>query len=250
MKTFLQILILFVSVSIFGQTSHKFGYQAVVRDALNGLLPNHDLKVRASILIGSNAVYSEVHLPKTNDNGLFNLQVGGGAAESGNFNNIDWSQGNLFLKIETDILNGWGYSIVSNTELLNVPFANYADKARELSNPAATISGLYKGIYNSSLPSNIYYMIIQYLSPKKIKCHIFYSQNISTGASSQDIISMIGDVENVNNYSAKNIWFNVVLTSNVNPTWIPSQLQPNVFEGSKITFFGSNGSSVIFDKIE
>lgn len=246
MKTFLQILILFVSVSIFGQTSNKFGYQAVVRDALNGLLQNHNLKVRASILIGNNAVYSEVHLPKTNDNGLFNLQVGGGVAESGNFSNIDWSQGNLFLKIETDIMNGLGYSIVSSTELLSVPFANFSNIAGNLSGVAGKMVGVYKAIFSSPTYNfNMYYMNVTYQDVDKVKIDIYGSQDNQSGALCS---SYIGTITSLETGIWKVSFIQVVFYCSTG--WILNPGGQITFsDNNKITVKWSNGTPVVFDKI-
>ena len=85
--------------------------------------------MQISILKGSingTPVYVETHSPSTNDNGLVSLSIGNGTVVSGNFANIDWSDGPYFLKTETDPTNGTNYTISGTSQLQSVPYAQYA----------------------------------------------------------------------------------------------------------------------------
>ena len=74
MKKLLTLFVLlFMGLLAFAQAPQKMSYQAVVRDANNGLITNHPVSVQVSILLGSpngDAVYVETHQVTTNANGL------------------------------------------------------------------------------------------------------------------------------------------------------------------------------------
>jgi len=111
------------------QVPQKFNYQAVARSIQGAVLPNQNMKIRASILDGSaNSIsqYSETHSATTNQLGLFNLAIGGGMVESGNFANITWASGDKYLKIEMDATGGNNFSLVGTSQLLSTPYAQFA----------------------------------------------------------------------------------------------------------------------------
>lgn len=170
MKTFLQILILFISVTIFGQQStinEKIGYQAVVRNAANQLIQNQNIKVKVSLMIGISGepFYIETHNTQTNNNGLFNVQIGGGISELGSYHNsIFWAGGNIFLKTEIDTTGGTNYTISSTTEFLSVPYANSAKVAWSLVGTSTYFVGFWKGISDGAEDE---FLAISYISPDK-----------------------------------------------------------------------------------
>lgn len=134
----LRTALLFICLSGFlvGQTQfsvaqvpQKFSYQAVARDGSGNVLPSKSISIRISILDGSPtgvANYSEVHSVTTNQFGLFTLQIGGGTIVSGSMNNVPWSNGNQWLKVEMDATGGINYLNMGATQLLSVPFAMVA----------------------------------------------------------------------------------------------------------------------------
>ena len=69
-------------------------------------------------------------------NGLINIQIGGGTG----FDDIDWSDGQYFIKTETDPSGGTNYSISGTSQLLSVPYALHAETAQSVTNA--------KNIYN------------------------------------------------------------------------------------------------------
>lgn len=120
------LLILVLVFPAWAQSPQGFNYQAVARDGAN-LLANQNLDVRFSLLNGGNSIYEEVHSVSTNDHGLFTTVVGTGAVINGIFGNIDWANGNYFLKVEVDL--GSGFVNMGTAPLQSVPFSFYADKA-------------------------------------------------------------------------------------------------------------------------
>ena len=98
-----------ISVCVFPQTPQKMSYQAVIRDAANQLFTTQKLCMQISILqdkIEGNLVYAEIHIPKSNENGLVTLEIGSGTIVKGDFSSIDWSKGPYFIKTETDLSAG------------------------------------------------------------------------------------------------------------------------------------------------
>lgn len=111
------------------QSPQKMSYQAVIRDVSNELIMDHIIRVKVSILQGSESgsvVFSESHLTTTNTNGLVTFQIGNGAVISGSLESVDWGNGPYFIKTETDPTGGTDYTITGTNELLSVPYALYA----------------------------------------------------------------------------------------------------------------------------
>lgn len=120
------VVLLFISIKLFAQAPNKMTYQALIRNASNNIVVSSPVKMKISILQGSatgTAVYSELHNPTTNTNGLATIEIGGGTSPVGTIGSIDWGNGTYFLKTETDPTNGTNYSIVGTSQLLSVPYA-------------------------------------------------------------------------------------------------------------------------------
>lgn len=125
-------LLVFASILISSQTPNKFSYQAVVRDANSELVVNKAISVKISILtdsISNEAAFSEIHFPKTNDNGLFSIQVGNGFKIYSELESIDWSKGQYFIKSEIDLEGNENYTINGVSQLVSVPYALHASTA-------------------------------------------------------------------------------------------------------------------------
>jgi len=123
---------LIMTASVFAQSPEKMSYQAVVRDGSNNLVTSSAVGMQLSILQGSasgTAVYVETQTPTSNANGLVSVEIGSGTVVSGNFTNINWSNGPYFIKTETDPTGGTSYSITGTSQLLSVPYALHAKTA-------------------------------------------------------------------------------------------------------------------------
>ena len=124
-----------------------------MRNASNALVTNAPVGVRVSILQGSadgDALYVETQSAVTNANGLLTLEIGGGKAEQGAFDRIDWASGSFFLKTETDPNGGENYGVTVTQQLLSVPYALYAKEA------ANGFSGDYNDLTNKpAIPQNV-----------------------------------------------------------------------------------------------
>ena len=113
--------------SLWMSAQNGFNYKALLTD--NGTtLNNQSIDVRFTVLLnGTTNIYQEQQNTTTDDNGIFFLNIGEGTVISGDFDTIDWSSGDYFLKVEID--TGSGFEDFGTSGLKYVPFAKYADKA-------------------------------------------------------------------------------------------------------------------------
>jgi hypothetical protein len=129
MRGSLLLYLLFISSLGFSQAPQKFSYQAVIRNVSNQLIGNQSIGLRVSILQGSaagNPIFSELHAPVTNSNGLITIEIGGGSPLTGSISSINWANGPFFIQTETDIDGGNNYTITATSQLMSVPYALYA----------------------------------------------------------------------------------------------------------------------------
>jgi hypothetical protein len=122
-------LLVFQASTLFAQVPNAFSYQGVARDISGLPLAAKTISIRASIINTSStgtAVYVETHNAVTNAFGLFTLSIGLGTPSTGTFAAIDWSVNTKFLMIEMDVLGGSNYTLAGTTQILSVPYAQYA----------------------------------------------------------------------------------------------------------------------------
>lgn len=134
------VLLLFMLflTSTKAQTPQKFNYQAIIKDANGQILANHALGLQFSILSGSETgavVYSENQQVTTLANGLVTLAIGDGTIVSGQLNDIDWGENSYYLSVAIDLNNSGSYSDLGVSQLLTVPYAMYAQKAKSADFP-------------------------------------------------------------------------------------------------------------------
>jgi uncharacterized protein (TIGR02145 family) len=138
MKKILLITSLILSIAllkssnVFSQAPQGFNYQAVARDASGQSLVNKSVMFRISLLQGSisgTAVYAETQATTTNQFGLITLNIGSGTVVSGTFASINWAGGPYFIKVEMDAAGGTSFQSMGTSQLLSVPYAQYAVKA-------------------------------------------------------------------------------------------------------------------------
>ena len=125
------IIFLFFFYMGFGQSPHKFTYQSIIKNSSGYLLKNQDVGLRISVLFNSSngiPVYSEEHSVESNNNGLVTLIIGDGVT-SDVFADIDWGNGEYYLKVEVDHEGGINYMMNQTSQLLSVPYALYAENS-------------------------------------------------------------------------------------------------------------------------
>ena len=128
MKVKAILVFVFFSYLSFSQSPQKFTYQSIIKNSSGYLLKNQDVGLRISVLSNSSngiEVYSEEHFPTSNSNGLVTLIIGEGLTND-NFSEIQWGDGEYFLKVEVDPEGGNSYIMNQTSQLLSVPYALYA----------------------------------------------------------------------------------------------------------------------------
>lgn len=163
MKNFYLLFLLFLSIFSFAQTPQKLSFQAVIRDAANAPAANKSVKLRISILKNNatgTVIYSETHETVSNSFGLVTLNIGTGTPTLGTFSTVPWGVDTFFLKTEADPGTNT-FSLVSNTQLLSVPYSLYSNKTKLAENASeaehANISDIAKtadGLVNVSWDPN------------------------------------------------------------------------------------------------
>ena len=131
-----------------------FNYSAVARDAGSQPISTTTLGIQISILKTSTAgvvQYSENHFVNTDNFGLFNLVVGGGAVQSGSMAAIAWGNDNYYLKVGMDANGGTNFLTMGTTQLLSVPYALHSATADSLINGGAGFSGDYNDLTNQPI---------------------------------------------------------------------------------------------------
>ena len=129
------ILLLLTPMIMLAQAPDGFNFQAVIRNELGALAANQVVTMRISIVTdasGNNVIYSENHSVRSNSQGLVTLVVGRGSNATSSFSDINWSDGNLFVKVEADINGGFDYKLVSVSQILSVPYALSARSAESV----------------------------------------------------------------------------------------------------------------------
>lgn len=126
--------LIMLTISILAQSPEKMSYQAVVRNTKGELLTNRTVGMQISIYYyvtktATKTVYVETHSTTTNENGLLTIGIGTGTIVSGVFADIDWALRTFYLKTEIDPLGKTSYTIISNTQILSVPYALHAKTA-------------------------------------------------------------------------------------------------------------------------
>lgn len=139
MRKLLTILVAeLLTASVFAQSPEKISYQAVIRNNNGNLVTNTSVGMRISIqkkIFGMppsyQNVYVETHNVVTNTNGLATITIGNGAVVMGSIADIDWSNGEYYIKTETDPTGGTNYTIIGGSQLLSVPYALHAKNVKK-----------------------------------------------------------------------------------------------------------------------
>ena len=190
----IRLFIFIVLGTIFCQAQAPFGinYQAAVRDSDGVLYDNYNLTVyfRLIILETSNIVWEEEHNIQTNEFGVFNTVVGFGQSTSIgsaiDFQEINWGEGSMFMKVDIDFDNEGPELPVSfgESQLLSVPYALYSNSSGN--NYWSINDGVIEPNNNLSINLN------------SDNTHIS-SDFIYLGDSDNSIITFEGDVNFLNN---------------------------------------------------
>jgi hypothetical protein len=148
------IFLILFPLFAFSQSPQKINFQSILRNTNGEVVANKSVSLKISILSGSisgSSVYSETHTKTTDISGLISLQIGNGTVLSGVFGNIGWGSVAHFIKLEADFSGGNSYVLLGTQELMSVPYALYASKAK---NPSG-IEGIYSFEFPEGLSTDI-----------------------------------------------------------------------------------------------
>ena len=126
--TLLSLITLFSTFS-YSQISQDLSYQSIVRYANGNLVVSTDVEVDLAITSNGATVYSESHSATTSKNGLVSLRLGSKNISA--FSAIDWGSGKHYVSATITVLDGYNYSVSTESELLPVPYALYALNAKD-----------------------------------------------------------------------------------------------------------------------
>lgn len=132
MKKVLVLTFLLASISLFGQTPNTFRYQASIQNNSGSPMANKNVSIRISVLksqMQKERVYAEYQNITTDQFGMINLMIGKGNVISGNFGQINWGNDEYFLRIEMDETGDSQFKLLSEVQLLSVPYALHAKTA-------------------------------------------------------------------------------------------------------------------------
>lgn len=150
---YLMLATLMFSLTLFGQSPEKFTYQSIIRDGDSKLVALTTVGMQISIhqsTADGIVIYSEVHNPTSNINGLVTVEVGAGSSND-DFTVIDWTNGPFFIQTEIDPSGGSNYTIDGVNQLLSVPFALHATTAETVTGELDETDP----VYGSSAAANV-----------------------------------------------------------------------------------------------
>ena len=147
MKTKLSILLILV-LAFTSMAQNGINYKAVIKDGGGIIVANQLIQIEFSILEGATTVYTEMHVPTTDANGLVILNIGEGTPTF-SFKDINW--GNADHSLNVQVNTGGGLQDMGTMQLKSVPYA-LSSAEREFEKDEANT-------------------ILKY----KIKCYNFYS---------------------------------------------------------------------------
>lgn len=183
-----KLLAIFVfSLTVFSLTSQSapqsISYQAIARDDAGNIIANKDISIKLSLLQGTTTgtkVYEETHRVTTGKTGLINLQIGRGSIVEGTFSAINWANTPFFVKFSMDITGNSDFKEVATSELLSVPYALYAEKAKFIDNhdflimPDEVGQQMMSGLVSTYDVENSIYFYVFYQDgiDQKVNCRI------------------------------------------------------------------------------
>lgn len=128
---FILVAIVLLTITQTGksQVPTGFNYQAVIRNSVSQPLASQNVSVRITLTdnTGTPVYYKEIHTTTTNAQGVVNLTIGGGSPQDQtSLSNVQWKDGNIWIKVEVDKNDGGGYASLGLSQLQSVPYAQYA----------------------------------------------------------------------------------------------------------------------------
>ncbi len=139
-RFFILVTACFAFLQATAQAPQKFNYQGLARNAQGEAMANQSMALKIGLLSAADSEvpdYEEIHQVKTNEFGLYTLEIGAGEAVTGTMASVRWETGNKYVRVAIDPQGGNNFDVVGTNQLLSVPYALYSDKAgmaRKISN--------------------------------------------------------------------------------------------------------------------
>jgi len=129
MKNIILIIVVAISSWVYAQPPKAFSFQGLATNTNGEPVVNSTVGVKISIVQNSadgNEAYIETHLVESGATGTFNLSIGKGEPQQGNFGAVSWGSDRHFIKTAIDITGNANYVYAGTSELLSVPYALFA----------------------------------------------------------------------------------------------------------------------------
>lgn len=137
-KITLTLAILMLTFAIKAQAPNAFNYQVVVRNNSGQVIANQNVGFRFTIREGSGSgtiIYRETQSKTTNSLGLISTSIGSGIVVSGTWPTAtQLASGDKYFQIEMDANGGTSYLDMGATQILAVPYANFANNTANANN--------------------------------------------------------------------------------------------------------------------
>jgi len=194
-------LIVFLTIILsitfaFAQAPQGIKYQAVARYATGEIIKNQTISLKLTLAQGEETAvkqYSEIHKISTNEFGLFNVIVGQGDVESGAFNTVAWSSGEIWLQVAVDMKGGSEYEFMGASQLLSVRYAMYAETVGNVSD-VANLSSTLKVKDHCACDKDLSILTMVYTGANGVTVNAYRKKNqgelvsTSVGVNSGDIV--------------------------------------------------------------
>jgi len=125
-------IILAVCMGVVLNAQQAIRYQGVAFDNNSELIVSSQITLKVSITESSSTgllAYEETHTTATNASGFYEIFIGEGQVEEGDYKTIPWSNGDLYANVSIDSNGGTDFTYAGSTELLAVPYAFHANEA-------------------------------------------------------------------------------------------------------------------------